>query len=74
MAPPKASDGGRSVRLSLSFGPVTMVTVGEVDMGGLSNSAIGVGEQEARLLEFAETTDCYHVIRSYDTSSNFDLS
>lgn len=34
-------------------------------MGGLSNSAIVVGEQEVRLSEVAETADFYHVICSY---------
>lgn len=52
MAPPKASDGGRSVRLSLSFGPVTLATFGKL-ICGLSNSDSGVGEQEAQLSEFA---------------------
>lgn len=51
MAPPKASDGGRSVRLSLSFGLVMVATLGKL----ISNSALGIGEQEARLLEVTET-------------------
>lgn len=67
LAPPKASDGGRSVRLSLSFAPLMLAT----DTGGLFHSVIVVGELEAPPSKVPETAV---VIRSNGIRSNFDQS
>lgn len=74
MVPSKASDDGRSVRLSLSFGLVMVATLRKLTCTAFLSQLRVLDEQEARLSEVAETADFYHAIPSNGTSSNFDQS